>query len=141
MKAATAEKAVGDLGNVLAPSDLRQDFQHALTDTKNLVSVVYGAGKVVAAVAWRPQKKGLQVIAAAGTNARITHLKTALLEGALDLICAVECQPRILSNSSRPFVFFARAFCFFTRGAISDRGWASYFKTPLEPRLFRVSSG
>ena len=52
MKAATAQKAVGDLGNVLAPSDLRQEyFQRALTDTENLVSVVYGAGKVVAAVA------------------------------------------------------------------------------------------
>ena len=52
MKAATAQKAVGDLGNVLAPSDLRQEyFQRALTDTKNLVSVVYGVGKVVAAVA------------------------------------------------------------------------------------------
>jgi len=52
MKAATAQKAVGDLGNVLAPSDLRQEyFQRARTDTKNLVSVVYGAGKVVAAVA------------------------------------------------------------------------------------------
>jgi len=32
MKAATAQKAVGDLGNVLAPSDLRQEyFQRALT--------------------------------------------------------------------------------------------------------------
>ena len=73
MKALTAQKVVGDLGNVLGTSDLRAEyFQRALMDTENLVSVVYGAGKVVAAVAWTLQKKGLQVIAAAGTKGHAT---------------------------------------------------------------------
>ena len=81
MKALTAQKVVGDLGNVLGTSDLRAEyFQRALMDTENLVSVVYGAGKVVAAVAWTPQKKGLQVIAAAGTKGHATNLVAALEE-------------------------------------------------------------
>ena len=79
MKASTAKQAVVDLGNVLGPSDLNVGyFQRALADTNNLVSAVFSAGQIVAAVAWTPQRKGLQVIAAAGAKGHATNLVAAL---------------------------------------------------------------
>ena len=79
MKASTAKQAVADLGNVLGSSDLNVAcFQRALADTNNLVSAVYSAGRIVAAVAWTPHKKGVQVIAAAGAKGHATNLVAAL---------------------------------------------------------------
>ena len=81
MGAATAKYVVADLGNVVGNSDLSSEYlRAALTDTDNgnVVSAVYSGGKVVAAVVWRPQRKGLRIIAAAGTGGHATDLVAAL---------------------------------------------------------------
>ena len=81
MKAATAKVVLADLGNVVGNSDLSSEYlRAALTDTDNVVSAVFSGEKAVAAVVWRRQRKGLRIIAAAGTGGRATHLVAALEE-------------------------------------------------------------
>ena len=81
MKAATAKAVLADLGNVVADSDLSSEYlKAALLDTENVVSAVFTGEKAVAAVVWRRQRKGLRIIAAAGTGGHPTNLVAALEE-------------------------------------------------------------
>ena len=81
MKAATAKAVLADLGNVVGNSDLSSEYlKAALLDTENVVSAVFTGEKAVAAVVWRRQRKGLRIIAAAGTGGHATNLVAALEE-------------------------------------------------------------